>query len=321
MIFNIDADKVEVLNAFIEECNASCLGNVRYIIKPVYGSKGKGIVIMPNTSASDSFITNMMLIKKQFDYSIFIISIYIDNPKLYTDISKGKHDVKFNMRFYALLHINKLACFENNTNDIHYYIFKDVQIYFSVLPYNINICEIPSLLLSILLSCTNLDKDNYISMYDKIKTLPLSSISNLINLTNLEMVKTLAAFLNIDIPLQNFVMTLNEMNYDEHLKNNIVKQAKHIIHDTIDSVKHNIRHINRFVEGSSAFNLIAYDTMLDDNNQLHLIEVNRGPDLHGLKLTLGENKITSMFSEIFDIVMDGKKEDELQHWTKFKVEY
>jgi hypothetical protein len=116
-------------------------------------------------------------------------------------------------------------------------------------------------------------------------------------------------------------MTLDKMNYSDELKANIVQQARHIIYDTINSVKHNIRHINRFVDGSSAFNLIAYDTMLDNNDQLHLIEVNRGPDLHGLKLTLGENKITSMFSEIFDIVMDGKKEDELQYWDKFKVEY
>jgi hypothetical protein len=135
------------------------------------------------------------------------------------------------------------------------------------------------------------------------------------------MVKNLSTYLNTDIPLNNFVMTLNEMNYDNDFKNNIVQQGYHIINDTINSIKHNIRHLNRFVNDSTAFNLIAYDTMIDDNNKLHLIEINRGPDLHGLKLTLGENKITDVFSELFDIVIDGKSEEELKHFKKYKLEY
>jgi glutathione synthase/RimK-type ligase-like ATP-grasp enzyme len=318
IIFNVDTDKTEILNTFMEmfKSNKTTL----FIVKPVYGSQGKGIIIMSNNSNIETFITNMMLIKKQFGYNIFIISIYIDNPKLYTDSLKFKNNIKFNLRFYSLLHINKLATYDNNVNDINYYILNDVQIYFSVLPYNVCISEVPIALLSIL-NTSKINDSDYMTLYDKIKSLSISNISNLINLTNLQMVKNLSTYLNTDIPLNNFVMTLNEMNYDNDFKNNIVQQGYHIINDTINSIKHNIRHLNRFVNDSTAFNLIAYDTMIDDENKLHLIEINRGPDLHGLKLTLGENKITDVFSELFDIVIDGKSEEELKHFKKYELEY
>jgi hypothetical protein len=312
-IFNIDSDNTELLNTFIERHK-----NIRLIIKPVYGSQGKGIIIMAQNSSVNMFITNMKWIKTVLGYNIFIISIYIDNPKLYTDTVKFKYNIKFNLRFYALLHINKLACYENDVNDINYYILKDVQIYFSVLPYNVNISEITTTIMSIL----NLkDIDNYIKIYDKIKKLSLDDISNLTNLTNLQIVKNLSSHLNMPIDLNNFVTTLDNMSYDFDFKNNVMEHGEYIITDTIQSVKNNIRHLNRFVPDSSAFNLIAYDTMLDDNNKLHLIEINRGPDLHGLVRTLGERKVTDIFCELFDIVIENKAENNLEYFKKFKLEY
>jgi glutathione synthase/RimK-type ligase-like ATP-grasp enzyme len=312
-IFNIDSDNPELLNTFIERHN-----NIRLIIKPVYGSQGKGIVIMAQKSSLNMFITNMKWIKTMFGYNIFIISIYIDNPKLYTDTAKFKYNIKFNLRFYALLHINKLACYDNNVNDINYYILNDVQIYFSILPYNLNINEITTTIMSIL----NLkDIDNYIKIYDKIKKLSLDDISNLTNLTNLQIVKNLSSHLNMPIDLNNFVMTLDNMNYDLEFKKYVMQQGEYIITDTIQSVKNNIRHLNRFVPDSSAFNLIAYDTMLDDNNKLHLIEINRGPDLHGLVRTLGEGKVTDIFCELFDIVIENKDENDLKYFQKYKLMY
>lgn len=312
-IFNMDSDNPELLNTFIQRNN-----NIRLIIKPVYGSQGKGIVIMAQNSSVNMFITNMKWIKTVFGYSIFIISIYIDNPKLYTDVTKLKNNIKFNLRFYALLYIHKLACYENDVNDINYYILKDVQIYFSVLPYNLNISEITTTMMSIL----NLkDIDYYIKIYDKIKRLSLDDISNLTNLTNLQIVKNLSSHLNMPIDLNKFVTTLDNMNYDLDFKNNVMQQGQYIITDTIQSVKNNIRHLNRFIPDSSAFNLIAYDTMLDDNDKLHLIEINRGPDLHGLVRTLGERKVTDIFSELFDIVIENKAENDLEYFKKFKLEY
>jgi glutathione synthase/RimK-type ligase-like ATP-grasp enzyme len=316
ILFNIDNDNKEQLKIFIDYLKRD--GEKRLIIKPVYGSQGKGIIIMPKFSHIDMFVSNMMAIKKHFGYNMFIISVYIDNPKLYTDPLKLKDNIKFNLRFYVLLHINKLATHENNINDINYYILHDVQIYFCVLPYNINISEIPSVLLHIL----NLNyTDDYIKIYDKIKDFTLNDISNLINLTNLQIVKNLSKYLKINININNFIMSLNDMNYDSEFKNNIMYQAKYIIHDTINSVKHNIRHLNRFVPNSTAFNLIAYDTMLDSDDKLHLIEINRGPDLNGLRLTLGEKKITDIFTEIFDIVIENKAENKLQFFTKHNLDY
>ena len=310
LIFNIDYDKPEILNFFME-----CHKNMRLIIKPVYGSQGKGIMIVPQNSSVNILISDMKWIKTTLKYNMFIISIYIDNPKLYTDIIKLKYNTKFNLRFYTLLHINKLACYENNLNDINYYELKYIQIYFSVLPYNINISEITTTIMTIL----NLNNiDNYIEIYDKLKKLSLDDISNLINLTNLQIVKNLSSYLKTNIDLNNFITTLDNMNYDLDFKNNVIQQGEYIITDSIQSVKNNIRHLNRFVPDSSAFNLIAYDTMLDDNNKLHLIEINRGPDLHGLLRTLGDSKITDIFGEIFDIVIENKAEN-LEYFKKYKL--
>ena len=149
----------------------------------------------------------------------------------------------------------------------------------------------------------------------------MDNVNNLINLTNLQIVKNLSSYLDIPINLNDFITTLNEMNYDIDLKRNIITQGECIIIDTINSIKSHIRHLNRFVEGSSAFNLIAYDTMLDDCNKLHLIVINRGPDLHGLLRTLGEKKLTNIFSELFDIVIDHKQEDKLEYFTKCKLAF
>lgn len=308
-IFNLDCDNPESLNSFIEK-NI----NKRFIVKPVYGSQGKGIIIMSQNSNKDTFITNMKLIKSELGYNIFIISIYIDNPKLYTDSVKLKYNTKFNLRFYTLIHLKKLGSYENNITNINYYILKDVQVYFSVLPYNINVSDITTTILTIL----NLNNtDNYIKIYDKIKNLSLNDISNLINLTNLQIVKNLSSYLNVKINLNNFVSTLDNMNYDKDFKNNVIEQGEYIIKNTLSYVKNNLRHLNRFVPDSHAFNLIAYDTMLDDNNKLHLIEINRGPDLHGLLRTLGETKLTDIFCELFDIVIENKPENSIDFFTPF----
>lgn len=61
--------------------------------------------------------------------------------------------------------------------------------------------------------------------------------------------------------------------------------------------------------------------MLDDDNKLHLIEINRGPDLHGLLRTLGKEKITNIFTELFDIVIENKTEAKLDFFTKYKLEF
>jgi hypothetical protein len=276
-----------------------------FIIKPVYGSQGKGISII-NSVNIDVFINKMKKSEKSYGYNRFIISKYIKNSKLYN----GK---KFNLRFYVLICINKLPTFADNKSNVNYYILKDSQIYFSTLPYNIQMESITDEINKFLINNNNRNNNN-----DTASDFSLPDIQKMIHMTNLQIVKDLSEKLETEIPLNNFVSTLNNLGYIDSDILNIRQQACNIIDKTINLVKNDIRPLNRFVKNSSAFNLIAYDVMLDDNDKLYLIEINRGPDLHGLKITLGVEKITNVFSEIFDITIDNKT-TELKYFDKYEV--
>lgn len=306
MIFNVDTDHCQALANYIAVVSTS----TRFIVKPVYGSQGKGIFILSRDNAIDLFVNNMKQMQQRFGYAVFIISVYIDNPKLYTDVCRRKQNVKFNLRFYVLIHLRQSACVENHhVNKIQIYVLNHVQIYFAMLPYDVCVSNVAAALLYGL----NLNKCDPLN--EIVKNLPLAEIDNFVNLTNLQIVKNVARRLNIDIPLQQYVMLLEDMLLDDPLKLDIVRQGERIIHDTLSSVQQHLRHLNRFVSDSSAFNLIAYDTMLDCDNQLHLIEINRGPDLAGLKLTLGEKRITNVFKELFDIVLADVDVDVTDSWS------
>lgn len=278
-----------------------------FIVKPVHGSQGRGIVIIYPNSPIEMFFNKIDLIKQEFGYCSFAISMYINNPKLFD----GK---KFNLRFYFLLHIKKLPTCLDTTNDVSIYILKNVQVYFTVLPYNININEVSDEFSKI---CTDKDK---IEVADKISNLTIGDIQKSIHITNFQIIKNLSTKLNVSLPLTHFIKTLNDLNFSNAVYNDIILQAREIIKTSIELVKFNVRPLNRLIKNSSAFNLLACDTILDTNNKLHLIEINRGPDLHGLQLTVGTEKITSIFSELFDIVIDNKQYN-FVHFDKYKISY
>lgn len=273
-----------------------------FIIKPVFGSRGKGITVINPNYPIEIFINSMNLAKNDYGYTVFVVSVYINNPKLYQNITGFNKGSKFNLRFYALLNINKLPTYSDLKYDIKFYLLKDVQAYFAVLPYKIKLENITETLIKIC-KCNTYEHP---SLIKKLASLRVADIEKIIHITNLQIVKDLSKKLLIDIPLKDFVKTLDMMNYDKNLKNSIIHQGTEIIKKTLDHVKYDIRPLNRFVPKSSAFNLLAYDTMLDTDNKLHLIEINRGPDLNGLKITLGDDKIQNIFSEIFDIIVDKK---------------
>jgi hypothetical protein len=304
-IYNI-GDNKEQLIQFIENIRKKN-SDQHFIIKPVHGSQGKGIVIIYPDSPIEMFFNKIELIKNEFGYRSFAISVYINNPRLFN----GK---KFNLRFYFLLHIKKLPTCLDTRSDVSIYILKHVQVYFTVLPYDININNILGEFNKL---CQNEEKVN---MADKISNLTIGDIQKSIHITNFQIVKDLSKKLNISLPLTHFVKTLKDMNFDDKLYDDIISQAHEIIKTSINAVKFNIRPLNRLVKNSSAFNLLACDTMLDTNNKLHLIEMNRGPDLHGLNLTIGTEKITSIFSELFDIVIDNKQSN-LIHFDRHVVTY
>ena len=72
------------------------------------------------------------------------------------------------------------------------------------------------------------------------------------------------------------------------LTNNIKTQFLNICSQTIIATQNEFRAMNRGIKNNAVFNLVAYDTLLDDSNILHLIEINRGADLVGLQKISGE---------------------------------
>jgi glutathione synthase/RimK-type ligase-like ATP-grasp enzyme len=304
-IYNFGDDQEEIIK-FIRDIRKKN-PNEYFIIKPVHGSQGKGIVIMQPELPIEMFFDNMKLTKQEYGYSSFAISRYINNPKLY-------NEKKFNLRFYFMVHIKKLPTHLDMASDVNIYILRDTQVYYTVLPYNTNIDGVLNEFIKI---CPD---ENKINIANKISELTILDIKKSIHITNLQIVKDLSEKLDVVLPLKNFVGSLEEMNFDDAVYNSIKSQAYEMIKKSIDSVKFNIRPLNRLINNSSAFNLLACDTMLDSNNKLHLIEINRGPDLHGLKLTIGNTKITNIFSEMFDIIIDDKQ-DNISYFDKHEILY
>lgn len=283
-----------------------------FIIKPVHGSQGKGITIIHPGFPLEMFFKKMQASKQEFGYCNFAVSVYITNPKLY-------NKKKFNIRFYFLLHIKKLPTYSDDGSDVNIYILKDSQVYFTVLPYNVAIDNVQNEFTK-LIDNDNNENNNENKIANKISKLTIADIQRASHITNFQIAKDLSEKLNMHLPLNKFTCTLEDLNYDATLYDSVKSQARAIIIKSIDSVKFDVRPLNRFVTNSSAFNLLACDTMLDQNNVLHLIEINRGPDLHGLYLTIGNNKITSIFTELFDIVIDNKY-DNFMHYDKYEVVY
>ncbi len=238
---------------------------------------------------------------------MFIISVYIDNPKLYDQR-------KFNLRFYAMVDIKKQSTYSDQQSIVNFYMLNDVQVYFSILPYSMQYSTIDHIYDYLY---TLFDQTISYSIEKNINNISIKDIRDSIHLTNLQIVKNFYKHLNSDIPYSKFISTLEHLNYSKSDNDDIKKQAHNIIKTTLDLIKNDIRPINRFVDQSSAFNLLAYDTMIDVHGKLHLIECNRGPDLNGLKITLGDEKITNIFEELFDIVLSND-DIETKYFTKLK---
>lgn len=279
-----------------------------WIVKPVHGSRGLGIKIFHTTNVKemikemyeyikqsstigfkviDNSIKNFngvdIIAYKQQVFKYWMVCEYINEPKLLNVYNPGK---KFNIRFYALLTMGKLPTINdintfNDDNVMNLYIFNDMMVYFTVLKYN----------------------EEYPNEY---KDLDPKLLYDMKHLTNLEVINILGSLnLGIDIAKmrkESTCMLSDIFTKDEFKK--VLKKGKKLITKTINSTKYDLRPLNRFVDGyKGCFNLLAYDTMLDENGKLWLIEVNRGPDLMGLYENIG-NKCETMFDEIFSVAID-----------------
>lgn len=305
----------------------------KWILKPVHGSRGTGIKVFNKKKTnlfkkifknSDELTIGMLehinkyttegvdiehKVLSKFNgietteilnqkYNYWIISQYIDNPHLI-------YEKKYNIRFYVLLTLNgKLPTYEDLTtlgdkkSPLEAYIFNDCMIYFAMLKY----------------------KDNNIpAQYSKLDP---ELIDRMRSLTNLEIINEVSKFadINIDAVKKESTSMLSLMMNTKQFSN-IMMQGTNIIKQTINAVKYDLRPLNRFADNyKGAFNLLAYDTLLDDQNKLWFIEINRGPDLKGLQMNIGNEHCGNMFDEIFKITLDHNT-DNLKYFTKIPVDY
>ena len=259
---------IRIITTFFSE-NPEC---PKFIIKPCNGSQGKGIKIID--TIEPYYVCNVIQdIQKQYDYVSFLISTYIDNPKLqckHGDISGGR---KFNIRFYVLLFM------ENDKLQV--YCMNRQIVYYTVLEYQG-------------------------SLHYPFNTATSVDIEQMRSLTNLQIVSNMNDKYKWSLKMEDYLDGFENLGYNPELVNSIQTQFLNICRQTITSTKSEYRSINRFIPDHATFNLVAYDMLLDNTDILHLIEINRGADLVGLQRIATMPVITKIFEELFDICVDGK---------------
>ena len=277
-------ENIQRISSFMESTNFNSL-----IIKPTNGSQGKGIHVVTGSDMNVYFMLNLMNeVRNTFHYDTFLISKYIDNPKLY----KKPGDTvgrKFNIRFYVLLLLDS----GDSNNYLHAFLLNKQLIYYSILEYNWQQTHsrLP-------VGFHNVTEDDLLKMQ---------------SLTNLQIIANMNLRYKLGLQVDDYLDLLNDLSIEDSLQANIAQQFQSICTQTIHATQNEFRAMNRGIEDHVAFNLVAYDTLLDNNNLLHLIEVNRGADLVGLQRTIGEAVVTRIFAELFDICVDGKR-DQFEHF-------
>lgn len=334
----------------------------KWIVKPVHGSRGLGIKIFHKSfslaeqianfiieSSEKGFIltkkTNQytfdgkeLIINEIKNYKYWMISKYIDNPHLltakhhkildlsyksqiqYSKLILQKPSIlgkKYNIRFYVLITLDKLPTFadldtfnkDKMYDIINVYLYSDYMVYFSMLKYYKN--DIPEIY-------QNLDP----KILDDMK-----------NLTNLEIVNIInGLFLDKGIPYdpiqikKDITCMFSDIYPKDSNEFNAIKlQIINIVKKTINSIKYDLRPLNRHENYKSCFNLLAFDSMLDDNGKLWIIEINRGPDMVGLRYNIGEVGCFNMFDEIFTLSIDKFYSESVvnnvKNFEKIKIKY
>ena len=265
---------INLISEFIKD-----MANKSLIVKPANGSQGKGILILKNMNEPYLILNELIKIKTQFKYDSFLISSYIDNPKLCKSLKCGKNGRKFNIRYYVLLFLEQ--------DELKVFLLNKQLVYYTMLDYNAT--EIP-------MEFQHFEKRD---------------IDNMKSLTNLQLIYNINAKYGEQLDIINYLDLMDDLQdeFGNELIQNIHLQFKNILIKTIKSTQSDFRGLNRFVENSSAFNFIGYDMLLDDTNVLHFIECNRGVDMVGLLKMVGDKKMVEIFEELFDITVDGKMEN------------
>jgi hypothetical protein len=265
---------IKLITEFIEDNP-----NKSLIIKPGNGSQGKGIIILKIINEPYLILNELVKIKTQFNYDTFLISSYIDNPKLCKSLKCGNNGRKFNIRYYVLLFLED--------DELKVYLLNKQLVYYTILDYNTT--EIPT----------------------QFQHFEQTDIDNMRSLTNLQLIYNINTKYGCQLDIVNYLDLMDDLRYEfgNETIENIHVQFKNILIKTLQSTQSEFRGLNRFVKDSSSFNFIGYDMLLDDNNVLHFIECNRGVDMVGLLKIVGDNTMVEIFEELFDITVDGKVEN------------
>jgi glutathione synthase/RimK-type ligase-like ATP-grasp enzyme len=265
---------IKLITEFIEDNP-----NKSLIIKPGNGSQGKGIIILKIINEPYLILNELVKIKTQFNYDTFLISSYIDNPKLCKSLKCGNNGRKFNIRYYVLLFLED--------DELKVYLLNKQLVYYTILDYNTT--EIPM----------------------QFQHFEQTDIDNMRSLTNLQLIYNINTKYGCQLDIVNYLDLMDDLRYEfgNETIENIHVQFKNILIKTLQSTQSEFRGLNRFVKDSSSFNFIGYDMLLDDNNVLHFIECNRGVDMVGLLKIVGDNTMVEIFEELFDITVDGKVEN------------
>ena len=271
---------INLITEFIKDMPTNSL-----IIKPANGSQGKGITVLhlwtfvKNNNGPYIILNELIKIKNQFNYDSFLISSYIDNPKLCKSVKCGNNGRKFNIRYYVLLFLEH--------DELTVYLLNKQLVYYAILDYNTK--EIPK----------------------EFQHFEQAEIDKMRSLTNLQFIYNINTKYGYQLDVAKYLDLMDDLRCefgDDTIKNTHA-QFKHILIKTIQSTQNEFRGLNRFVKDSSAFNFIGYDMLLDDNNVLHFIECNRGVDMVGLLKMVGDKTMVEIFEELFDITVDGKVEN------------
>ena len=331
-----------------------------WIVKPVHGSRGQGIKLFRLDDANNEIISFTDNVKRQYlasriseyicnyidqqgettyqtvkrfngfefitthekqTHKYWIISQYINNPHLirFKDDTFGR---KYNIRFYVLLTIDdrlpthkNVESNSNNYEIIKAYVYSEYMIYFSMLEYNSK--TIPE-------KYKGIDESKY--------------LNDMVNLTNLEIVNNVYNDLTLMNPQIHYDKEKAKLEHTTLLSKIypsnsnaipiIKKQAENIIKNTIDAVKYDLRPLNRFSKDyKGCFNLLAYDSLLDESGNLWLIEINRGPDLKGLYSNIGHDASVKFFDDILKLTIDHHYNDVvfpeagISDWQRIFIEY
>ena len=301
---------VEELMADIEEYENGT--PVRWIVKPAEGKQGTGIYItsgpLDDRMDLSMIVQHILTDPDNQDSSEWVISLYIDNPKLVMDRKS---------------HIRVFVLVNNNGEKVEYYQMEPHLLFLAGLPYEREnefvhsffsqqgkeLMERQGGMSSIqkYKNLTNLSKgkDLFLTYVKRPSNQPSEQIEGYQNPTEVEEnLKEKKIWFRNDTLNPNFAYKV--LSYDASAKidqyNEVIKpKIQDLIVHTLYAVKEHVGCVNK----GGCYHYLAFDIMVDDNDHPWLLEVNVNPGLQAIKNNL-KGGMTNFFNNIFSHVTNNQ---------------